>query len=297
MDFATAPELVAEVHRGDGRAALATLAATWADPATDLIAVAFPGTASAGLAPGNYLLSVRLASEAAHLSYNPLVVYPGTAATSPVRSLIAPSQCLGVIPEMQGDLGQVDALPWLLEAATVACERYCDMALVVTDFDYLTGHDRRGEINLRGRPVYDFRIRANPGTGTGISDYTEALTDYLLAAEFGSVEFEGHTGGFLTDYGQTTVGRRHRRLVRLTYRAGYAIDPIDVVLGIEPVPKDLQSACLMVAIANRESAKTAGPTTQQGLSGMYYTKSATETAIPAPARALLDRYSRAWGVA
>lgn len=259
----------------------------------------FPGTVSSSLAPGNYFLSTRLADSSAYLSWDPLVIYPGTAATSAVRSLIAPSDALGVIPEMKADLGQIDALTWLLEAATVACENYCDMSLVVTDFDYLAPHGRRDEINLRGRPVYDFQLRTNPGTvdGDDISLFTDVFTDYQLEAEFGTVDFFGRSGTFLNDWGHVTAGRHNRGMVRLTYRGGYAIDPIDVVAGVLPVPKDLQSACLMVAIAIRESAKTAGPTLQQGMSGMYYTKSGTETAVPLPARALLDRYSRQWGFA
>jgi hypothetical protein len=196
---------------------------------------------------------------------------------------------------MKGDLGQIDGLTWLLEAATVACEEYCEMALAITDIDRLVHHDCRdyGPIALAGRPTYDFQMRTNPNSvvTTEISDFTEATTNYYLDARRGVVRF-------LRGHRPIVIGHYPHGLLRLTYRAGYAIDPIDLGLGVQPVPKDLQSACLMTAISIRESAKTAGPTLQQGRGGgSYYTKSATETAVPTQARGLLDRYARDWGVA
>lgn len=297
VDFPAAPALVAEVHRGDGRPALVTLTPVWQFTATDTITVSLPGTATADLPAGNYILSLRLADNAAYLSYNALVIYAGAAGATPLRSLIAPSECMGIIPEFKGDLSLIDNLTWLLEAATVACEEYCEMALVVTDVDKLVYRPRHdyGWLGLAGRPVYDFRARTNPdpSTWSDIAQYTADLDDFVLDAERGEVRLWYR-------HGRIVVGDRHQARVRFTYRAGFAIDPVDVALGVEPVPKDLQSACFAVAISIREATRTAGPTLQQGQhgqTGTYYTKSATETVIPSAMRPILDRYARAWGVA
>lgn len=294
VDFPDAPALVAEVHKGDGRPALVTLTPTWQFTATDTITVSLPGTATANLPPGNYILSLRLADNAAYLSYDALAIYAGTLEASPIRSLIAPSECMGIIPEFKGDLSLVDNLTWLLEAATVACEQYCEMALVITDVDKLVYRHRHdyGWFGLAGRPVYDFQARTNPSpfTWSDIAQYTEDLDDFVLDAERGEVRLWYR-------HGPIAVGSHHHARVRFTYRAGYAIDPIDVDLGVEPVPKDLQTACLAIAISIREGTRTAGPTLQQGVTGSYYTKSSSETVIPSAIRPILDRYARAWGVA
>lgn len=296
VDFPDAPALIAEVHKGDGRPALVTLTPIWHLTATDTITVPFPGTT---LPPGNYFLSARFADSTAYLSYDALVIYPGTAYTAPIRSLIAPSDAIGVIPDFKGDLGQMDGLTWLLETATVACENYCDMVLVLTDVDRLVTHHRhdRAAIGLDGRPAYDFQARTNPdpSAGSDIALFTDVVDDttYHLDVRRGEVLFRRW-------HVPIVVGQHRHGLIRTTYRAGYAIDPIDVADGVLPVPKDLQSACLMTAISIRESARTAGPTQQQGRTGAggaYYTKNSTEIAVPTPARALLYRYSREWGVA
>lgn len=301
VDFTTAPALVAELHRGDGREPVATVTPTWQNTATDTVVVPLPGATTAALAPGNYILSVRTVDDSAYLSYDALVLYAGTAGATPLRSLIAPSDAFGLIPEFKDDLSQVDNLPFLLESATVACEEYCEMKLAITDVDNLVYRHRHdyGWLGLAGRPVYDFQARTNPdpATWSDITHYTTALDDLVLDAERGEVRLwyrHGH-GSFIND--TLYIGHPHRQRIRLTYRAGYAIDPIDVDLGVEPVPKDLQTACLGVAISIREGTRTAGPTLQQGRSGSYYTKSATETVIPAAIRPILDRYARAWGVA
>jgi hypothetical protein len=305
VDFTTAPALVAEVHRGDGREPVAAVTPTWANTSTDLVTVPLPGTTTAALTPGNYILSVRTVDDSAYLSYDALVLYPGTTGATPLRSLISPSDAFGVIPDFKDDLSQFDGLSWLLEAATVACEEYCEMALAITDVDkliYRRRHDY-GWLGLAGRPVYDFQARTNPdpATWSDIAQYTTALDDLVLDADRGEVRLwyrHGH-GSFIND--TYFIGHPHHQRVRLTYRAGYAIDPIDVDLGVAPVPRDLQTACLGVAISIREGTRTAGPTLQQGLSGSgrgsYYTKSGTETVIPSAIRPILDRYARAWGVA
>lgn len=295
-DFPAAPTLVADVHRGDGRAPVATVPATWADTATDLITVVMPGAITASLAAGNYLLSVRLADESAYLSYDALTVYPGTAGAAPLRSLIAPSEALGIIPEIKGDLGQLDGLAGLLEAATDACELYCDRTLVLDDYDRTWPYESwtAAQYLSLEHPVASIAsVSVGPaGWPIAAGDYVET-TRYDLDARTGQLRVDAASWG---DTGFIT-GRPRGRLIRVVYRAGYAIDPADVALGVPPVPKDLRSACLMVAVAIRESAKTSGPTQQQGMSGMYYTKNINETAIPAPARAILDRYARQWGVA
>lgn len=299
VDFAGGPALVADVHRGDGRAPVATVTATWTNTATDLITVVLPGTVSADIPPGNYLLSVRLADETAYLSLDALVVYPSTAGTAPLRSLIAPSDAIGVIPEIKGDLGQFDGLTWLLESAATACEAYCDRKFVLADYDQTWPYEPWSAVHYLNleHPVASIAAVSVGSAGWPIvaGDYT-TTTRYDLDTRTGQLRVDSSSWG---DTGFIT-GRPAGRLIRVVYRAGYAIDPTDVALGVPPVPKDLQSACLMVAIAIRESAKTAGPTQQQGItgaSGGYYTKNINETAIPAPARAILDRYARQWGVA
>jgi hypothetical protein len=302
VDFPEAPALVAEIHKGDGRPALARLTPTWQFTATDTLTAMLPGAVTLGIPPGNYILSTRKADESAYLSYDALVIYAGTSDASPIRSLIAPGECMGIIPEFKGDLSLIDNLTFLLEAATVACEEYCEMSLVLTDVDRIIyrHRDDYGWFGLAGRPVYDFQARTNPDPTTWhqVAQYTEDLQDFVLDAERGEVRLWYGCGSFIND--TYRIGYPHHQRVRLTYRAGYAIDPVDVAGGIEPVPKDLQTVCFAVAISIREATRTAGPTLQQGQhgqTGTYYTKSATETVISSAIRPILDRYARQWGVA
>jgi hypothetical protein len=87
-------------------------------------------------------------------------------------------------------------------------------------------------------------------------------------------------------WGEYRIGRHGWACgpVRLTYTAGYALPP-----------KDLRTAVIMMALHMREAAKTAGPVQQQGVRDRYYTLAPTLD-IPAPVKAILDRYADNWGV-
>jgi hypothetical protein len=182
VDFFLAPDLVGEIHRGDGNVALATVTPTWINTDNDALAVPLPAATSAALEAGHYFLTVKAADGTATLSHDTLVIYPTPDGDVPIRSLVTPSEMIGVIPEITPDLGQLDALPWLLEAATVACESYLGRALYPTtidavDYSFLTdsgtihlGHwpaGRRPPLTGRGRPATWWRSAGRARSGRG----------------------------------------------------------------------------------------------------------------------------------
>jgi len=377
VDFTAAPALMAEVHRGDGSPAVATVDATWIDPTTDKCAVAMPGPTTKDIEPGHYFLSVRTADGSAQLSYDTLVIYGAPEATASIRSLVTPAEMIGVIPEILADLRQLDAIAWLVAAATEACEDYCDRPLMPTTYDevafgWISGGPHR--TRLRSWPVQSLRLQAHPrvaleltappsSTRGTVSITPNSETDlsigsldlssppipdasliaanyatladlaaaatlagwkattnyptyatsdivamdgpitlgakygariYLFADDLDGYRFDARTGeiditnvvrsGWLESWVSTDRGH-YAHAVRRTYRAGY-----------QPVPKDLKTACIMMAIHLREASKTSGPVQQQGMVGKYYTLAPTVD-IPLPLKAILDRYASTWGFA
>jgi hypothetical protein len=370
VDFFLAPDLVGEIHRGDGNVALATVTPTWINTDNDALAVPLPAATSAALEAGHYFLTVKAADGTATLSHDTLVIYPTPDGDVPIRSLVTPSEMIGVIPEITPDLGQLDALPWLLEAATVACESYLGRALYPTtidavDYSFLTDS---GTIHLGQWPITALRVQVNEVAGltitspagvargmvtvapmsdtdasiktltlksTGSADTVLTLADYATIADLAAAVvlagwtasasygtrptsdlvaisgpctigarsgaelhlFEDDLDGYVVrahgtldvtnvPWGEYRIGRHGWACgpVRLTYTAGYALPP-----------KDLRTAVIMMALHMREAAKTAGPVQQQGVRDRYYTLAPTLD-IPAPVKAILDRYADNWGV-
>ena len=284
--------------------------------------------------------------------------------------MVTPSEAVGVVPELTPDLGQLDALPWLLESATIACESYVGRSLMPTtydqiDYDVLNYCD--GLLRLDSWPVTSLRLQTNPQVGltitgptgavratvaigitsasdssistltlkkTGSADVPLALPSYATIADLAaavtiagwtaSTSYGTHpTSDLVAVSGPCTVGAKDGadlflyandmegyrltnknnvilswdwgsvrvgsgwagRSVRKIYTAGYAV-----------VPSDLKSACIMMALHLRESAKTAGPVSQQGMRDRYYTLAPTLD-LPAPCKVILDRYVDMWGVA
>ena len=120
--------------------------------------------------------------------------------------------------------------------------------------------------------------------GTRLYLFDTDLDGYGFDPRTGKIDLCGVAGGSWY-HPRRTVSSSLARSIRRTYAAGY-----------DPVPNDLRSACGMLAIAIREASKVAGPVQQQGLNDRYYTVAPTVD-IPAPARAILDRYADEWGVA
>jgi len=376
VDFTAAPALMAEIHRGDGSPAVATVDATWIDPSGDKCAVAMPGATTKDLEVGHYFLSVRTADGTAQLSFDTLAIYPAPQGTTAQPTLVAVSEMVGVVPEILDDLAQLDAMAFLARAATEACESYCDRPLIATTFDevafgWISGGPHR--TRLRSWPVQSLRLQSQPVVGlqltapasstrgvvsvtpnsetdlsigsltltaspvpvaslvmtnyatiadlaaaatlagwTATTNYpTYATTDlvamdgpitlgakqgariYLFANDLDGYRFDPRTGqiditpvvrsGWYESWASTDRGH-YAHAVRRTYRAGY-----------DPVPKELKTAGIMMALHLRESAKVAGPVLQQGMVGRYYTI-VPKLTIPLPLRTILDKYAYTWGI-
>lgn len=292
VDFPAAPALVGEIHRGDGRAALATLTPTWANTATDLITVPIPGTVTATLEPGGYFLSVRPEDSSTQLSFDVLNILASPGGLAPLRSLVAPSEAVQLLPDLLPNLPQFSALPDLLASATELIEAECERKLILADFDGAWAAEPYGYSYID----LEFPVISIASVSTGPSGWPIVPGDFAATTRY---DLNSWTGKLRVDpyYWSGSGDRIDGRLIRVVYRGGYAIEPADIALGLEAVPRPLRKACCMVARSIQEGALTAGPVKTQTVRDRSYTKTENPLAVMDEIMPLIRAYKRNWVVA
>jgi hypothetical protein len=294
VDFDSGDVLVADVHRGDGRAPVLTVTPTWTSVATDTLSVLLDGDDLADLTPGGYFLSVRLADESAYLSYDILNLMAGTGGTHPLRSLITPSEAVQLLPDLIPNLPQFTALPNLLTTATELIEKECERKFILANFTGTWPCPRWGSaayIDLEYPVVTITSVSLGPaGWPVDSSDFT-AIDEWDLEPQTGQLRVEPTTGISYSSNGPSG------RLIRVVYRAGYAVEQADLDLGRESVPGPLRKACAMVARTLQEQALTAGPIKTQTVRDRSYTKTESPMAVIDEVMPYIGRYKRQWVVA
>lgn len=121
--------LVATIGTGNGLPALLTVVPTWiAGQSPGLftqIDIALTATQTASLSPGFYTVIVSLADNSASLAYGQLEVVSSPSGLPVLDTLVQPSNCIGLIPEITNNSDKIASLPWALGVASNAIRKWC----------------------------------------------------------------------------------------------------------------------------------------------------------------------------
>lgn len=121
--------LTSTIGTGDGLAALLTVSPTWTTGQQaglfTQVDIALTGTQTAALTPGFYTVIVSLADSSAALAYGQLEVVSAPSILPTLDTLVQPSNCIGLIPEIGNNPDKIAALPWALNVASNAIRKWC----------------------------------------------------------------------------------------------------------------------------------------------------------------------------